>query len=203
MAIGFYFMGSGGSDMLAGQCPSFEGWEMIVHEIDGCKTSFDVPVEAALAPAYYGFVSSIGISRIEIGNKPDQSVNYNFCYDSVSRSAVELVSQETGEEMTIVVHPRRFKPGSPRLIEVDVLSHCDFDALAMSIPDVFFGPGEAEVLRYRARDLDGDGLDDLRLWFRVFDTGIRCGDTHATLIARDLDWNPLYGTDEITTVRCE
>lgn len=202
-AIGFYFISANAYDGVIANAPDFAGWEMIVHETDGSATTFDLPPDTAMAPAYYGFVSDIGISRIEIGNKSDQCGLNNFGYDSVSRSAVTLVSQEIGEQMTIAVHPKAVNPISQNLVEVDVLSQCDFDATAMSIPGVFFGPGEAKVLRYRTRDIDGDGLDDLRLWFRIYDTGIRCGDTQATLIARDLDWNPLFGTDWINTVRCE
>lgn len=202
-AVGFFFISFVSFEFISEHSPEFTGWEIVVHEVGDTATVFDLPPETAMEPAYYGFVSEVGISRIETGNKPDQFVGFNYGYDNVSRSTVDLLSQETGEQITVYVHPKEIKPGSPNLIEVNVMSDDLFNALGMSMPGVFFGPGEAPLLRYQAQDIDGDGRKDARLWFRVSNTGIRCGDTQATLTGRDLSWNPLYGTDWISTVRCE
>lgn len=58
-----------------------------------------------------------------------------------------------------------------------------FDATDIDPSTVRFGPGAARpILRKTAyKDVDKDGYTDVRLWFRVKNTGIACGDMNAEL----------------------
>ena len=87
-------------------------------------------------------------------------------------------------------------------IWVAALSSSEFDAREIDASTVRFGPNEAKVIQNRVRDVNRDGLDDLKLYFRIPQTGIACGDTEATLIGGTLDGQRIIGSDSIRTVGC-
>src|SRR5438552_3660567 len=68
-------------------------------------------------------------------------------------------------------------------IPVAILSSSAFDATTVDPATVRFGSTgtEAAAVRFALRDVDGDGSLDLLLHFNGRDTGIKCGDTSATL----------------------
>ena len=66
-----------------------------------------------------------------------------------------------------------------------------------------FGPREANIWgSAQVRDVDGDGDDDLTVKFLIQQTGIACGDTHASLTGRTFDSQSISGSDAINTFNC-
>lgn len=85
---------------------------------------------------------------------------------------------------------------------VAVLSDSEFDPSQIEIPTVRFGTDEARVIRHRVSDVNGDGLGDLSLCFKIPQTGIACGDTEALLTGATFDSELIEGFDSIRTVGC-
>jgi hypothetical protein len=66
-----------------------------------------------------------------------------------------------------------------------------------------FGPRQANIWGApQVRDIDGDGYDDLQVKFLTQQTGIACGDSHASLSGRTYASQPISGTDAINTFNC-
>jgi hypothetical protein len=96
---------------------------------------------------------------------------------------------------------------NPRLsgsTRVAVLSSIEpaFDPLQIDISSVRYGPRQAEVLKYKVKDINKDGLADYQFSFSVPDTGITCDDTEATLTGELFGGETAIGTDVITVVGC-
>ena len=99
----------------------------------------------------------------------------------------------------------RSGPGSG--FEVAILSAGKyFDAPAQVDPlSLKFGPRQANIWGDggRARDVDGDGDDDLVVKFLTDQTGIACGDTAASLTGRTYEYfGYLSGNDAVNTFNC-
>jgi hypothetical protein len=105
------------------------------------------------------------------------------------------------------------KPGDPRNVlnprangGIWVAVHSDallpFDPLQIDIPRVQFGPEGAKAIRYRVKDVNKDGIEDLIIRFRIRDTGISCGDTKAKLKGRTIDGQRFRGKDAVKTIGC-
>lgn len=99
--------------------------------------------------------------------------------------------------------PSRASPRSRRLIGVVILSSPEFDARDVDPHTVRFGPAGATP-RFRPLffDVNHDERKDMLLVFRTRDTGIRCGDTEASLTGFTLDGTKIDGTDRIRTIGC-
>jgi hypothetical protein len=105
-----------------------------------------------------------------------------------------------------------FMPGSRRnrinprrggRVAVAVLSGSGFDATTVDWSTAELGAGLAPALGPGlTRDVNGDGNQDLVLWFRVRDTGITCGDTSITLLATTSAGDGIRGVDAISVVGC-
>jgi hypothetical protein len=115
----------------------------------------------------------------------------------------------TGPELvTIDIKPgnkrNKLNPRSRGKIWAAVLSNTDtpFDPLQIKIRSVRFGPDGAKPNRHKVKDINRDGLGDLLLRFKIRRTGIKCGDTEATLTGKTFDGQAITGTDAIRTVRC-
>jgi len=52
-------------------------------------------------------------------------------------------------------------------------------------------------------DVDGDGDTDMILHFKTQATGIKCGDTSASLTGETFGGQMIEGSDSIRTVRCK
>lgn len=80
----------------------------------------------------------------------------------------------------------------------------DFDAWDVDPLTILFGPAGAPIVHAQghAMDVDGDGDLDRILHFRTQQTGIRCGDTEATLTGTTFDGQAIQGVDAIRTVNC-
>jgi hypothetical protein len=99
-------------------------------------------------------------------------------------------------------------------VRVAILSSDTFDATTVDPTTVRFGATGTEAApitwwphrrprdRSKLRDVDRDGDVDMVLLFKVGDTGIKCGDTSATLTGQTVDGEDFEGTDAIKTPRC-
>jgi hypothetical protein len=90
-------------------------------------------------------------------------------------------------------------------IEVAILSVGEFfDAPNVIDPlSLKFGPRQGNIWGSpRVRDVDGDGDGDLLVKFLMQQSGIACGDTHASLTGRTFDLESISGTDTINTFNC-
>lgn len=79
----------------------------------------------------------------------------------------------------------------------------DFDASAIEVATVMFGPGNAAPTHDgHFADLDGDGDIDALFHFRVGASGITCGDSEAGLTGQLQGGQRFRGTDEIRVTGC-
>lgn len=80
-----------------------------------------------------------------------------------------------------------------------------FDVTTVDPITVRFGSTgtEAAPVKDALEDVDRDGDTDMILHFNTQDTGIKCGDTSATLTGETFGGQAIQGTDSIKTVRCK
>ena len=113
-----------------------------------------------------------------------------------------------------IIVPVDIKPGSSRntinlkakgVVPVALFSSETFDASAVDIMTVQFGPEHAAETHGSAHleDINDDSLPDMVFHFRIQETGIRCGDTEATLTGETYYGEVFEGTDLIRTVKCK
>jgi hypothetical protein len=90
------------------------------------------------------------------------------------------------------------------MIPVAFLTTGTFDATAVAPLSVRFGPKGAQEAHGKGHieDVNQDGEPDLVLHFRTQETGIRCGDTPASLTGQTVGGEPIEGSDAIKTVGC-
>ena len=116
------------------------------------------------------------------------------------------ITESTTVPVTIDVYPGRdantLNLRSGGQIPVAILTGSSFDAAQVVPGTTRFGPAQAPAVRYRLRDVDRDGDDDLLLYFRIQQTGIACGETQASLTGETGDGTPIAGTDAILTRNC-
>ena len=99
--------------------------------------------------------------------------------------------------------PNRINLRRMRDIWVAILSNEAFDASTVDPSSVRLGPAGTGINHDpRLADVDGDGDDDLKLRFKVSETGIACGDTELSLAGTTLDGTEIMGTDSIITTGC-
>lgn len=118
---------------------------------------------------------------------------------------VEVGPQSVAIDIRPLSRRNVINPRSRGTIWVALLSDTEspFDpSLDVDIPTVEFGPAGATVTRYKAKDINRDGLDDLLLRFNIGETGIACGDSDATLTGETFDSLEIVGTDDIRTIGC-
>jgi hypothetical protein len=126
---------------------------------------------------------------------------------------VGLVTQFTMTSATVQVavdvkpggFPNSINPKSKGVIPVAILTTDAFDATSVDPLSVQFGPNGATEAHGRGHieDADGDGDDDLVLHFNTQATGIRCGETAASLTGETFDGQAIEGADAIQTVGCK
>jgi len=122
------------------------------------------------------------------------------------RSQVQVV--DVGRRVQVDIRPgsrwNRLRPQSRGVLPVAILSSETFDATDFDPLTLRLGPGEASVFRGRARfqDVDGDGLLDLVVGFRIAATAIDCGDREAVLHGIAMDGVPIYGSDAVFPIGC-
>ena len=99
----------------------------------------------------------------------------------------------------------RINPKSKGVIPVAILTTDILDATTVDPLSVRFGPNGAKAVpqKWYIKDIDKDGEPDLVLHFKTRATGIRCGDTTASLTGETFDGNFIQGSDFIKTVGCK
>jgi hypothetical protein len=87
---------------------------------------------------------------------------------------------------------------------VAILSVNGFDATTVDPSTVRFGAvgREAAPVHFSLRDTDGDGNVDMVLRFHIQDTGIKCGNTLASLAGQTSSGLLIIGSSPIRTVQC-
>ena len=133
-----------------------------------------------------------------------------FC-TSVGGAAPTCTAPErslAGGTLLIDIKPDTFPngiyPRSTGTIPVAILTNTDFHAHTVHPKTVRFGTTgtEAPAVHSAFEDIDKDGDLDLLLHFRIQDTGIRCGDTSASLTGHTTSGQAIRGSDSIVTVGC-
>ncbi|MGI9290958.1 MAG: hypothetical protein ACR2QG_06745 [Gammaproteobacteria bacterium] len=104
-----------------------------------------------------------------------------------------------------------FDPDSTEVLSAGFVSAstANGDSINFYAPDidpdtVRVGPfGATQVPNAKIRDIDGDGLDDLRIKYIPAETGVACEDTELNFEAETLGGWPVAGTSLIATPECE
>lgn len=115
----------------------------------------------------------------------------------------------TAITVTIDINPGGFpnsiNPKSKGKIPVAILSTGTFDANNVDPATVRFGATgtEATPTHYALQDVNGDGDIDMILHFNTQDTGIKCGDTSASLSGETFGGQAIEGSDSIKTQKCK
>jgi len=91
---------------------------------------------------------------------------------------------------------------SQGVVPVAILSTSTFDAAKVSPSTVRFGATgtEASPVHSSLQDVNGDGLLDLVLQFKVQSTGLQSGNTQSTLMGRMLGGTPFLGSSAIQLI---
>lgn len=168
--------------------------------------AFDCSVRdlAAVAnPELSAFVDSLAIPNANGNN--------------INEIWVDFAEETAATRIAIGLNPLAatidIKPGNarntinPRLkgvVWVAVLSDHETidDPMQIDLSSVRFGPRGAQPDRFKASDLNRDGVADLLLRFRMPDTGLACGDTAVTLAGRTIPGQRFIGIDSIATAGC-
>jgi hypothetical protein len=112
-------------------------------------------------------------------------------------------------QVIVDIRPRgeanRINPNSDKEIRVAILTGNGFNAATVDPNTVRFGAMGTEVapVNFALRDVDGDGDTDMVLRFEIQDTGIKGGDTSASLTGQTSSGFSFRGSDSIRTVRCD
>jgi CSLREA domain-containing protein len=153
---------------------------------------------------------AIDAANNEVCPDKDQLGNSRFDGDNDGLITCDIGAIEfQGEELVVDINIKPLDfcniiiPHSRGGIWVAVLSDGEFDPLKIKKSTVCFGPNCAKAIRFKVRDINKDGYRDLLLRFRIRATGIKCGDTDATLTGKTFDGQSFTGTDQIITRGCK
>jgi hypothetical protein len=147
----------------------------------------------------------------EIGGFYMRGMSYTIVSDVVEGHAEDFHFRtyvEPALRGNMDIKPRnernQLNPRSGGLVAIAVFTEPGFDATSLDTASVRFGAdaNEAVPVGSGAVDVNGDGLDDLVLRFRLRETGIQCGDTVAWLSGRTRAGELFIAGDEIVTVGC-
>jgi DNA-binding beta-propeller fold protein YncE len=133
--------------------------------------------------------------RVELSNLTNP---YGLALEFGTSVDIDIMPSDPGNNLNL-------RAGKGASISVAVLSVGEFFEAPNQIdPSTLkFGPGQASISGSpHARDVDGDGDEDLLVKFLTNETGIACGDTHAILSGRTFDFEPISGSDAINTFNC-
>jgi len=144
----------------------------------------------------------MGRSRLVGGVPTDQPI----AFDNLTIQAPDGPCPTTVGQVSIDIKPgdgpNSINPKSKGVIPVAILTTSTFDATTIAPDTVKFGPSGAVPVKSALEDVDGDGDLDLILHFRTRETGIACGDTHASLTGETTAGQAIEGADTVNTVGC-
>lgn len=111
------------------------------------------------------------------------------------------------QDFKVLIRPRKENPRvnvrSNHIIAVAVLGSATFDVRTIDILSARFGPNAIPQSRIASyMDVNKDKILDVVFYFRVRDSGIKCGDSSAVLTLITTDGSPLVGKGTIETVGC-
>lgn len=168
----------------------------------GSVTRVFAPVDSSFvafnaAAVFLGLSSTTPIHAIELTTN-----NPNTAWDSL-RFSVALVPVPI--DIKPGSFPNSINPKSKGKIPVAILTTDSFDATTVDPTTVLFGRtgSEAAPVHFALEDVDGDGNTDMILHFETQETGIRCGDTSASLTGESFGGQTMGGSDSIRTVGCK
>jgi FG-GAP-like repeat len=192
------FDGNGHPDLAA---TNFNGDRVSIRLGQGDGT-FAVAPDAAIEP----FPTAVAVGDFTGDGQPDLAVGY-----ADSSSVAILINTTLASVLTVAVDikpgsfPNRINPQGNGAIPVAVLTTKTFDATTVDPLSLRFGPKEARAAHGRGhvKDANDDGKPDLVLHFRTQDTGIKYGDSSASLTGKTFDGHPIRGSDSIKTVGCK
>jgi hypothetical protein len=171
------------------------------------KASDKQTAQFGYSVAVNGDMAFVGASYYNDGDRPKGSGSaYTFKVLDAIPAKIDIAPFAEPDEPNSVRLP-------PPLQRVDVLvlstniadgESVDFDATQVDPTTTRFGPDEATaILRYVSIiDGDSDGDQDLFLKFNTYWTGIRCGDTEATLTGETYAGESFTGTDSVSPYPC-
>jgi hypothetical protein len=135
----------------------------------------------------------------------DCSPRQTCLQDTNSNGIADFCEEEVAEVVTMVIIPSTINPNSKGVTPVAILTTDTFDATTVDPLSVKFGPKGAIEAHGQGHieDANGDGRLDLVLHFKTQDTGIKCGDTSASLTGTALSGQLIEGSDSIQTVGCK
>ena len=136
------------------------------------------------------------------------------CPQSVANSLDLAVTGSTfgptnAVPVAIDVEPRRFPKRidleEQRIVPIAVLGSATFDVTTVDLTSLRAGIGSAIAIDTKQvlQDVNGDGIPDLIVHFRVKSLGLRCRDKALFLIGKKLDGTAFSGADSIVIVDCE
>jgi hypothetical protein len=136
--------------------------------------------------------------RLTDANGDSDFATVTICVFGGGQLPIDIMPSDPGNNLNL-------RAGSGASISVAVLSASGICAAPNLIDPLTlkFGPGQAGISGGpRARDVDGDGDEDLIVKFHTNETGIACGDTQASLSGRTFDSLSISGSDAINTFNC-
>jgi hypothetical protein len=169
--------------------PSGDGWGSLMFDTvtaTGLRIAFSNP-----APVY-PYCNGATI---------DQLCNHYQVYEIEARSNPAVLP------VTIDIKPGSFpnsiNPRNNGVIPVAILTTNTFDAKSVVPSTVRFGPNSALPVQWALEDVNGDRRLDMILHFRTQETGIKCGNTSATLQGSTTSAQAFIGSDGVTTTGCK
>jgi len=162
--------------------------------------------EALPGQAYYPVLA--GSAIIDKGNPnacPQVDQVGNFRVDICDIGAIEFRGPILA---SVDIRPKsdanRINPNTRQNINVAIFTVSGFDATTIDPKTVRFGATgtEAAPIHIATRDVDGNGSRDMLLRFQVPESGIKCGDTGASLTGQTFAGLSFVGSSAIKTVQC-
>jgi len=163
---------------------------------DGTYLSLDAPgSDGGFNQNFFGINSDGQISGLYLGLNGNLVGYHGF----IATPAIIKVLMEIKSPSTT---PVPIDPHSQGEIPVAVLTTTDFDASTVDPTTVRFGPAGAHSVSATLEDVNGNGYLDLVLHFATQATGIKCGDTRASLTGKTASGQLAFGSETILTVGC-
>lgn len=136
-------------------------------------------VDLLPSPSDEGFVTD--------GTDPKTNIVIGVSIDVKPRNSKNVIDLEDDDKVTVAILTASDFP--------------TFDAAAVVVSSLRLGLG-ATAKQAKFKDVDKDGDQDLRVKFRIDETGIECGNTLVTLTGATVDGLQFSATDSITT-KCD